>query len=195
MLDGESLSAVVIGGGVVATRKVRALVDAGATIRVVAPSISREITQVAQGNARLTITECPYESSHLGDATLVVAATDDAELNARIARDARGRLVNVASAPELGNVATPAVHRAGDVVVAVTAGRLPSAATRLRDAIGQRFDARYGNAVAALSSLRRALIGAGQRDRWSHAADALIGENFCELVESGELDARMAAWR
>jgi len=143
----------------------------------------------------MTVAECPYEPSHLGDATLVIAATDDTELNARIADDARGRLVNVASAPELGNVATPAVHRAGDVVVAVTAGRLPSAASRLRDAIGQRFDGRYGNAVAALSSLRRALIAAGQRDRWSHAADALIGENFCELVESGELDARMAAWR
>ena len=195
MLDGESLVAVVVGGGVVATRKVRALVDAGATVRVVAPSISREIRQLAQGNARMTVAECPYEPSHLGDATLVIAATDDTELNARIADDARGRLVNVASAPELGNVATPAVHRAGDVVVAVTAGRLPSAASRLRDAIGQRFDGRYGNAVAALSSLRRALIAAGQRDRWSHAADALIGENFCELVESGELDARMAAWR
>lgn len=195
MLDGESLSALVVGGGAVATRKVRALAEAGATIHVVALSISREIRLLAEGNGRLTITKSPYESSHLGDATLVIAATDDAELNARIARDGRGRLVNVASAPELGNVATPAVHRAGDVVVAVTAGRLPSAASRLRDAIGQRFDTRYGHAVAALSSLRRAMIAAGQRDRWSHAADALIGENFCELVESGELDARMAAWR
>jgi len=195
MLDGESLSAVVVGGGVVATRKVRALVDAGATVHVVALSISREIRRLAEGNERLTITKRPYESSHLGDAMLVIAATDDTELNARIARDARGRLVNVASAPELGNVATPAVHRAGDIVIAITAGRLPSAASRLRDAIGQRFDARYGDAVAALSSLRRTLIGAGQRDLWSDAADALVGENFCELVESGELDARMAAWR
>lgn len=195
MFDGESLTAVVVGGGAVATRKVRALVEAGATVRVVAPLVASEITNLAHANPRLTIAQSPYESSQLGDARLVIAATDDAELNARIAADAKGRLVNVASAPELGNVATPAVHRAGDVVIAVTAGRLPSAASRLRDAIGQRFDSRYGAAVAALSSMRRSLIDIGQRDRWTQAADALIGENFCELVESGELDARMATWR
>ena len=76
MLDGESLSAVVIGGGVVATRKVRALVDAGAAVRVVALSVVPELAQLAREHVGLTITECAYESSHLGDARLVIAARE-----------------------------------------------------------------------------------------------------------------------
>jgi precorrin-2 dehydrogenase/sirohydrochlorin ferrochelatase len=195
MLDGESLWALVVGGGAVATRKVRALVEAGATVHVVALDVTAELSELASRSPHLEITRCPYDASLLGDATLVIAATNDAAVNARIAADARGRLVNVVTAPELGNVATPAVHRAGDLVIAVSAGRLPSAAARIRDAVAERFDSRYAAAVDALASMRRALLDAGRRERWGQLTDDVIGHDFCDLVESGELEGRMAAWR
>ncbi len=112
MLDGALVSALVVGGGRVGTRKVGALLDAGATVRVVALSFSPELERLP---GELTLVRAPYASEHLGDALLVVAATSDARVNARVAADARasGRLVNVADAPELGNCATPAVHRSG----------------------------------------------------------------------------------
>ena len=84
----------------------------------------------------------------------VIAATNDAALNATIARDAaeKGKLVNVVDAPELGSYITPAVHRTGDVVVAVSAGGVPTAAARIRDSIGAPVDQRYADAVRELAS-------------------------------------------
>jgi precorrin-2 dehydrogenase / sirohydrochlorin ferrochelatase len=197
MLDGSSLSALIVGGGLVAARKARALVDAGARVHVVAPRVAPDIEALAAGSALVTITRERYASYQLGAAMLVSTATDDAALNAEIAREARdlGRLVNVVDAPELGNCVTPAVHRAGDLVVAVTAGGLPSAAVRVRDSIARTFDDRYAQAVRELGALRRSMIDGDTRERWQQAADALLGADFCESVESGDLRARLGEWR
>jgi siroheme synthase-like protein len=197
ILDGSAIDALVVGGGVVATRKALALLDAGANVRIVAPSVSEALQTAAAHNARLQLTRAHYAATDIGRATLVIAATDDAATNAAIAADAiaAGRLVNVASAPDLGNCATPAVHRAGDIVVAVTTGGVPGAASRIRDAIGRVFDGRYATAIHELSALRRSLIDRGDRRRWTDAAAAMIGPDFCADVESGALDERMAQWR
>jgi siroheme synthase-like protein len=196
-LDGESLTAVVVGGGRVATRKVGGLLAAGAHVHVVAPEVSPELQALAGTEARLTLTLGTFEPAHIGDALLVVAATDDPSVNAEVARRARaaGRLVNVVDVPQLGNCVTPAVHRAGGVVVAVVAGGVPSAAVRIRDAIGKLLDQRYAAAVRDLMELRRSLLDDGRHERWTVAREMLIGERFCDDVESGEFSARVAEWR
>ena len=197
VLEGSRLIALVVGGGRVALRKITALLESGARVHVVAPRIDSGIEALQAQNGSLRITREPYDPGQLGDALLVIAATSDPRLNAQIAEDARirGRLVNVVDAPELGNCFTPAVHRAGDVVVAVSAGGVPNAAARIRDAIGERLDARYSEAVGELATLRRALLDEGRRDRWRDAADSLLAPDFCEQVESGRLVARIAEWR
>jgi siroheme synthase-like protein len=196
MLDGDTLSAVIVGGGSVATRKAVALVRTGARVHVVAPACSPEM-EILAANDLVDLSRETYSSSHIGDALLVIAATDDAATNSLVAADARnlGRLVNVVSAPHEGNCITPAVHAAGDVVVAVSAGGVPAAAARIRDAIAQILDARYADAIHELSVLRRRLIDSGHRERWSAAADALIGDDFCSAVESGLFVERAAEWR
>jgi siroheme synthase-like protein len=197
MLDGEALDALVVGGGKVGTRKVLALLDANARVHLVSPAISDALEEAARTHPTLRVTRARYSPEHLGTATLVIAATDDAATNAAIAADAHARrcLVNIAGAPDLGNCMTPAVHRAGDVVVAVGTGRVPNAAARIRDAIAARIDLRYAAAVRELSALRRALIDSGDRARWHAAAGALADADFCERVESGAFDARLGEWR
>jgi len=197
VLEGSAISALVVGGGSVAARKVRALLETGAAVHVVAPTIGDEIETLAATSELLRITRSSYTTEHLGEAALVVAATDDASVNAAVAADARkaGRLVNVVDHPELGDFITPAVHRCGDLVVAVAAGGVPNAAARIRDSIGRTIDNRYASAVRDLAALRRRLIAAGDRDRWNQAAAALIGEDFCERVESGAFAAGIAQWR
>ena len=196
MLDGSALSAVIIGGGAVAVRKVSALLAAGARVRVVAPEFSPELETLA-GESPLELVRDCYAKGHIGDAALVVAATNSDAVNAEVAADAKalGRLVNVASAPTLGNCITPAVHRSGDVVIAVTAGGVPNAAARIRDHIAHRVDERYADAVKELSSLRRSLIDRDQRDRWSSATAALLDDDFCRRVESGLFGEALAEWR
>lgn len=197
VLEGSAVSALVVGGGRVAARKVRALVGAGARVHVVAPTIVDDIEALATTNTALRITRSRYEVEHLGDATLVIAATNDPAVNAAVAADARAarRLVNTVDRPELGDFISPAVHRCGDLVIAVTAGGVPNASARIRDSIGRKIDGRYAAAVRDLAALRRQLISAGNRDRWSEAAAALVGDDFCERVESGEFAAGIAEWR
>lgn len=196
LVEGVALHALVVGGGAVAGRKAKALLESGARVRVVAPKISEALRADITGG-RLQLVTRRYTTSDIADAQLVVAATDDRAVNAAVARDAvaAGRLVNVADAPAEGSFSTMATHRQGALVVGVSAGGVPSAAARIRDAIAMRFDARYASALAELSALRRRMLDDDEGESWRRQAGALIDEGFCEAVESGELSTRVSAWR
>jgi len=197
MLRGSALRALVVGGGRVAERKTRALLDSGAHVRVVAPHIQDTLRTLAGHCERLTLHEREYAPGDVAESLLVIAATDRREVNAQVAADAlhTSRLVNVADAPDEGNCMTPAIHRAGDRVVAVTAGSVPAAAARVRDALASRLDGRYARAVALLAALRARLLGDGGREAWRRAAGELAGEDFCVRVENGTLERQVAEWR
>lgn len=194
-LHGERLTAVVIGGGSVGTRKALALVEAGARVRVVSPEVTPELAD-AERMRRLSIVRESYDADQLGNATLVIAATDSREVNAQIAVEAhaRGKLVNITDFADEGNFHTMALHRSGDVTIAVSAGGVPGAAARIRDAIAERFDARYGRAVSALRGLRSRLIAGGD-ERWRDAAPKLLADDFCSSVEDGSFTEKVDTWR
>ena len=194
-LHGERITAVVIGGGSVGTRKALALADAGAQVTVVAPESTAELEDAQQAR-KISIVRDRYNAGQLDRATLVIAATDSREVNAQIAVDAnaRGKLVNISDYPDEGNFHSMALHRSGDITIAVSSGGVPGAAARIRDAIAGRFDTRYERAVSALRGLRSRLIASGD-DRWREAAPKLVGDDFCEAVEDGTFTERMDSWR
>ena len=194
-LHGEQIVAVVVGGGAVGTRKALALMEAAVVVRVVAPAIGPELEEAAR-RGKVTLVRQRYEPSLLDGATLVIAASDSRDVNAQVATDARARgmLVNITDSPDEGNFHTMALHRSGDVTIAVSSGGVPGAAARIRDAIAERFDNRYGKAVSALRGLRSKLISGGG-DRWRDAAPKLIGDDFCSSVEDGTLSERVDSWR
>ncbi len=197
MLDGSKVTALVVGGGAVALRKIRALLDGGVHVAVIAPEVNSELRLLAEREPRLTVTRGAYSDGHIADATLVIAATDDAAVNARVAGDAtrQHRLVNVVDAPGIGTFLTPAVHRAGDLTIAIFTGRLPAAAAAIRDAVAGRFDGRYAAAIAEVRDLRDRLLASGERAEWKAISDELLGGSFCADVESGSLEAKVAPWR
>jgi siroheme synthase-like protein len=194
-LHGERISAVVFGGGAVGTRKALALADAGASVVVVSPTVTPDIEE-AERLRRITVVRESYKREQLERATLVIAATDSREVNAQIAVDAnaRGKLVNITDYPDEGNFHTMAVHRSGDITIAVSSGGVPGAAARIRDAIAERFDARYEQAVSVLRGLRSDSIKRGD-DTWRTASNNLLGEDFCESVENGSFKEKMDSWR
>jgi siroheme synthase-like protein len=194
-LHGEGITAVVVGAGSVGTRKALALVESGAKVTVVAPSVSPDLEEAVRRKV-LAVIRDTYQAGQLDRATLVVAATDSRETNSRIAADAnaRGKLVNIADYPDEGNFHTMALHRSGDVTIAVSAGGVPGAAARIRDAIAERFDGRYERAVSALRGLRSRLIASGA-DGWRSAAPTLVGDDFCTSVEDGTLEEKVESWR
>ena len=194
-LHGERITAVVVGGGSVGTRKALALIETGAQVRVVAPDVSREL-EAAERAREVTIVRESYNAGHLDRSMLVVAATNSREVNARIAVDAHsaGKLVNITDFPDEGNFHSMAIHRSGDVTIAVSSGGVPGAAARIRDAIAERFDGRYERAVSALRGLRSRLLATGD-DKWRDAAPVLIGDDFCNSVEDGTLADKVESWR
>jgi siroheme synthase (precorrin-2 oxidase/ferrochelatase) len=117
-------------------------------------------------------------------------------VNSRVALDARaaGKLVNVSDAPGEGSFNTMAVHRSGDVTIAVSAGGVPGAASRIRDAIAERFDVRYERALSALRRLRSTMLARGDEE-WNAIAPDLIGNDFCDSVENGSFSHRIDSWR
>jgi siroheme synthase-like protein len=194
-LHGERITAVVVGGGSVGTRKALALLDAGVSVSVVSPRFSADLEEAAR-QRKIELIRDSYRADQLDRATLVIAATDSREINALIASDAhaRGKLVNITDHPDEGNFHTMALHRSGDVTIAVTAGGVPGAAARIRDAIAERFDGRYERAVSALRGLRSKLMASGDA-RWRDAAPTLIGDDFCDSVEDGSFDQKVDSWR
>jgi len=193
-LHGERITAVIVGGGAVASRKARALVDAGARVTIVAPDVSTELVD-AERSRQVTIVREEYDRDRITGATLVIAATDSREVNAQIAIDAQanGQLVNITDYPDEGNFHTMALHRVGDVTVAVSAGGVPGAAARIRDAIADRFDARYERAVSVLRGLRARSLASGD-DRWQDAASKLLDRDFCDSVENGTFADKVSSW-
>jgi siroheme synthase-like protein len=196
LVEASALSVLVVGGGPVAVRKASTLAASGARLRVVALSASAEMRAMAEAGL-VALDERAYEATDIGDAVLVVAATNDRATNASVAADARrlNRLVNVADAPDTGTFATMATHRAGSLVVGVSAGGVPGAAARIRDAIAQRFDGRYAAALELLGALRRNHLARGDGGAWRALSSIAVDERFCDTVEQGTLDDRVSSWR
>ncbi len=194
-LHGERIRAVVIGGGAVGTRKALALAAAGAQVTVVAPNVSADLTEAERSRTVKVVRE-EYDRDRLKGANLVVAATDSREANGQIAVDAQanGQLVNITDFPDEGNFHTMALHRSGDVTIAVSAGGVPGAAARIRDAIAERFDSRYERAVSVLRGLRARTLAKGD-DHWRDASSKLIDGDFCNSVENGTFDEKVESWR
>jgi siroheme synthase-like protein len=147
---------VVVGGGRVAERKARGLLAAGADVTVIAREAGSGLKRLARGR-KIGVLRRGFLSSDLKAAFIVMAATDDAAVNTRVASEARrrGALVNVADSPWLCDFFLPAVVRRGDLQIAIsTAGSSPALAKRIRKELSGRYREEYGTLLHIASALR-----------------------------------------
>ena len=136
-LDVRDRTAVVVGGGPIGTRKVLNLLRAGATVVLVAPDATQDLMELAAEGKILWARE-PYRIEHLYGAFLAVAATDQPELNARVAEEAgvAGILVCDASSAERSQFIFGALHEGEGFTTAVfTDGKNPAGGRSIRDRI------------------------------------------------------------
>ena len=130
----EDRTCVVIGGGVVAARKVEMLRRAGARVSIVAPDLIDELARLAERGS-IDHRGRMFFPNQLDGAVLVIAATGNAAIDAQVARHARlrGLPVNVVDDAQLSSFVTPAVIDRSPVVVAVsTGGASPALARQIR---------------------------------------------------------------
>lgn len=164
---------------------------------MIAPRVSHELVEAA-GGAKLSVEEREYAGpTDIGSSQIVIAATDSRDVNARVAADAHAlhRLVSVADSPTDGSFIAMAVHRTGPIAIGVSAGNVPSAAGRIRDAIASRFDERYAEAVIECAELRSKILEEKGTGEWSRIHPSLIGADFCARVENATFSEELAACR
>lgn len=137
LLDLSARRVVVVGGGAVATRRARALRDAGADVWVVAPSIRVELAAL-----RVSCEHRAFAPDDLDGAWLAVACTDDPAVNAAVVAAAQVRRIFCvrSDAATGGSARTAASLWRDDLTVAVSGGDDPLRATALRDAISVALD-------------------------------------------------------
>ena len=190
--------AVVVGGGKVALRRVRGLLDAGANVVVIAPEVDAELAALP-----VTVLRREYRDGDLAAAWLAHAASGNPAVNERVAAEAdRSRIWCVRADDASASAAwTPTVARHDDVAVAITAGGDPRRAQRLRAALAVVL------AEGALPLRRRrasasrvghvALVGGGPGDpglitvlgrRLLAEADVVLADKLAPRALLDELD-------
>ncbi len=188
----EGQSCLVIGGGATATRKVRMLLKANADVLVVAPGLSdslRALFEAGEIRYRATI----FEPTQLANQRLVVAATNDPEVNEQIynAAEARGVLVNSVDDPSHSRFITPAIVDRSPIQVAISSGgAAPVLARRLRQQLEVMLPQRLGR-LAQLAERwrdrvkRRFASLASRRQFW----EQVLNGEVADLVEAGQENA------
>ncbi len=137
MLSLQGRLCVVAGGGFVAKRKIAALLHAGAAVRVVSPQLVAQLHDAVKMGV-LDYVPRSWKEGDGDNAWLIVAATNDREVNRAIAlqAEARRQWVNVVDDPSLCTLIVPASISLPDVLIAIsTRGANPSRAKQLRKAL------------------------------------------------------------
>jgi len=185
----------VIGGGLIASRKVEDLLRAGAKVRAVAPEWGPELDRLAAGHdgAVERVTR-RFEPRDLDGALLVFAATDDRDVQLAVFREAaaRGVLCNVVDVTDLCEFHVPATLRRGALSISVaTDGAFPLLAVKLRDHLARLVGPVFGPALGTLAAARAAVRRRhpdDQKARMSSLRELLTDEALEHLL-AGRSDA------
>jgi precorrin-2 dehydrogenase/sirohydrochlorin ferrochelatase len=176
---------LVVGGGPVATQKVRGLLECGAVVTVVAPVVTGELA----GLEGVTCELRRYVAGEVAGYRLVIAATDDPAVNRAIYLDGEERGVWVNSADDPANCAftLPSRIRQGPLLVTfATGGHSPALATWLRRHYTAEFGPEYVTLIDLLAEAREQLRGDGRSTEgldWQPALDS----GMLDLIREGRL--------
>ena len=185
-LDLKGRSAVVIGGGEVAWRKVEGLLEAGATVTIISPQLHPELETLKQQGS-IQHDQRKYQPGDLTGFLLAFVATNDSELNRIVAEEGKrsGVLVNAVDDPINCDFVMPAIVRRGNLTLAVsTGGGSPAAARRVREDLETFLTEDYALMLDLATEVRRELR---ERDvlidaeTWNRALD----EDLRALLASG----------
>ena len=178
----------VIGGGQVALRKVRSLLEHGASVDVISPELCPELSDLAT-KGKVRFFERNYETGDLRDIFIAIAATDDGKVNHNLLREARDQkvLVNVVDDAENCDFIVPSSLRRGDVTIAVsTSGSSPALARKIRTRLEKEFGEEYAALARLLDEVRTRVKHQGAQiniDTWQEALDL---DRLTGLLRSGE---------
>lgn len=190
-LDLFQKDCLVVGGGQVAERKVRSLLECGARVKVISPEITPGLGKLA-AEGLILYREGFYQDSDLTGVFLVIGATDSEEVNRRVADDcaARNLVVNIVDDPGKGNFFVPAVVRRGALTIAVsTEGKSPMLARKIREELERAYGPQFSEFLELLGQLRERVVNnetSEQKKR--NLLEELVSEEILDLLKEGRLE-------
>ncbi|MCX8052789.1 MAG: bifunctional precorrin-2 dehydrogenase/sirohydrochlorin ferrochelatase [Armatimonadetes bacterium] len=187
-IDITGRKCLVVGGGEVALRKTRSLLEAGAHVIVIASAFHPQFRSIES----VELIERDYQQGDCAGCTLVFAATNDPTTNEAVARDAKsiGALVNVVDDPSSCSFIAPAVVRRGDLIIAITTcGKSPALSRRIRMELEERYGPEYSLLVDLLGELRELVKSKykSQKDR-ERIFDMLLESDILDLLRREEVE-------
>ncbi|HZN52886.1 MAG TPA: bifunctional precorrin-2 dehydrogenase/sirohydrochlorin ferrochelatase [Methylomirabilota bacterium] len=184
-LDLRGRRCLVVGGGEIGERKTHALLDCGARVTIVSPSVTTRLAALA-ASGRLVHRARPFRRSDPRGCALAVAATGDPRVDRVVAAAARRwrALVNVVDRPQHCDFIVPAVLRRGELQIAVsTGGRSPAIAREIRRRLERFFGPEYGELISRAGEARNRA-----RAKARTSVERIeAGERVARLVLAGRL--------
>ncbi|QRG68827.1 precorrin-2 dehydrogenase/sirohydrochlorin ferrochelatase family protein [Brevibacillus choshinensis] len=183
---------LVVGGGQVAERKIQSLLDTGADVTVIAPSCTAKL-EAWSGEGLIDIARRPFEQEDVVHAVLIIAATDDPEVNLAVhAACQPHQWVNIVDRPDLCTFTVPAVVERGDMQIAIsTGGNNPGLAKKLRRQLEEWFGPEYGAYTQFLGDVRQRVLRSNLAESQKRAIlIELLDDRFLLWTRSGEFERR-----
>lgn len=181
-----------------AERKALSLLEAGADITIISPTLTPKLHALSE-SGKITHLIKQFEDKDLTDAFLVIAATDSPEVNSRVALACGKKqvLVNVAVPPEQGSFIVPSVVERGELLIAVsTSGASPALSKKIRQELEEKYGPEYELFLRKLSLLRNRIREEipDEKSR-KRVFQALVDSDILDLLRRGdthEAEQRMA---
>ena len=160
----NELHTVLIGAGNVGLEKLTAILNNSnsAKVTVVAREVLAEVSQLSESFSGVNIRQKSFEAADLDIADIVVAATDDSELNKQIRQAAKDRklLINVADKPDLCDFYLGSVVKKGDLKLGIsTNGKSPTVAKRIKEVLNAALPDELDITLQQINDLRNTLTG------------------------------------
>lgn len=153
-IDIAEKKVLVVGGGMVAFRKVEQLIPFGCHITVVSPKLCSQMEQI---KGKITWVNRPFSLGDLEDMFFVISATDNETLNSEIANCCKENniLVNVVDVKEECTFFFPSLYKNGPICAGITTGgQSPQVAKLVRKKITEQIPSYYGDVANRLGNLR-----------------------------------------
>ena len=191
----ENSLCLVVGGGAVAFRKIRGLLQADAKVRVISPELMPDLRLLAD-NGTVEWFERPFVEGDLEGVSLVFAATNSRKVQILVQEEARKNkvLLNSADAPVESDFHVPAHFRRGPMIVTVsTGGGSPAFAKKLRKQLEDEIVPEYKGVVELMGMIREGVIRLSDEQAVSGAIfRSLLEGNLVEYVlEENWFDLQM----
>ncbi len=184
---------IVLGGGEIALRKTKMLLECEADITVVSPKFHREIWKLSK-EKEVHLIRREYKAGDLKDAMIAIVCTDVKKVNRKAVDEAKkaGVLVNVTDDPRGSDFIMPSFFRRGELTVAIsTSGVSPALAKRIRAKLEKNFGEEYAPLLSLIGEVRSAMKKEGHVVQAKAWQDILDIDLLTRLVKVGsEKEAR-----